>query len=212
MSKRNLAIIGATLVSLIYGVTFSVAKDVMPQYIQPFGFIVLRVLGATFLFWMVSFFSPKEKIALPDFLRITAAAFFGVAFNMLTFFISHHERRIDGNFANISAHFFCDPCQRKAPAQKSSWNCTRLVGGYHSYFVWKVVGQYATRYAGKFFGVYQRCLLCVLPDHCQKINGQIQCIYLCKMDIYHRIYHGTPFWMDRNTTNRLARNPNGYLL
>ncbi len=86
MSKRNLAIIGATLVSLIYGVTFSVAKDVMPQYIQPFGFIVLRVLGATFLFWMVSFFSPKEKIALPDFLRITAAAFFGVAFNMLTFF------------------------------------------------------------------------------------------------------------------------------
>ena len=64
MSKRNLAIIGATLVSLIYGVTFSVAKDVMPQYIQPFGFIVLRVLGATFLFWMVSFFSPKEKMEI----------------------------------------------------------------------------------------------------------------------------------------------------
>jgi len=86
MSKRNLAIIGATLVSLIYGITFTVAKDVMPQYIQPFGFILLRVLGATLLFWMVSFFSPKEKIATSDFLRITAAAFFGVAFNMLTFF------------------------------------------------------------------------------------------------------------------------------
>lgn len=86
MSKRNLAIIGATIVSLIYGVTFSVAKDVMPQYIQPYGFIVLRVLGATILFWAVSFFTPKEKIASSDFLRITAAAFFGVAFNMLTFF------------------------------------------------------------------------------------------------------------------------------
>ena len=29
---------------------------------------------------------PKEKIALSDFPRIIAAAFFGVAFNMLTFF------------------------------------------------------------------------------------------------------------------------------
>jgi hypothetical protein len=29
---------------------------------------------------------PKEKIALNDFPRIIAAAFFGVAFNMLTFF------------------------------------------------------------------------------------------------------------------------------
>ena len=86
MTKRNLALIGATIVSLIYGLTFSIAKDVMPQYIAPFGFIVLRVLGATLLFWIVSIFSPKEKIATADFLRITAAAFFGVAFNMLTFF------------------------------------------------------------------------------------------------------------------------------
>jgi drug/metabolite transporter (DMT)-like permease len=86
MTKRNFAIIGATIVSLIYGVTFSIAKDVMPLYIQPFGFIVLRVLGATLLFWVVSLFTPREKIASSDYLRISAAAFFGVAFNMLTFF------------------------------------------------------------------------------------------------------------------------------
>ena len=86
MSKRNFAIIGATIVSLIYGVTFSVAKDVMPLYIEPYGFIVLRVLGATLLFWVVSLFTPREKIASSDYLRIAAAAFFGVAFNMLTFF------------------------------------------------------------------------------------------------------------------------------
>lgn len=86
MSKRNLAIVGATIVSLIYGVTFSVAKDVMPLYIEPYGFIVLRVLGATLLFWVVSLFTPREKIASSDYLRIAAAAFFGVAFNMLTFF------------------------------------------------------------------------------------------------------------------------------
>ena len=86
MSKRNLALIGATIVSIIYGVTFTIAKDVMPLYIDAYGFILLRVGGSVLLFWLVWLFMPKEKIALTDFPRIIAAAFFGVAFNMLTFF------------------------------------------------------------------------------------------------------------------------------
>lgn len=86
MSKRNWALLAATLVSIIYGVTFTIAKDVMPEYIEPFGFISLRVGGSVVLFWLISFLGPKEKIALNDFPRIIAAAFFGVALNMLTFF------------------------------------------------------------------------------------------------------------------------------
>jgi drug/metabolite transporter (DMT)-like permease len=86
MSKRTWALIAATFVSIIYGLTFTIAKDVMPRYIEPFGFIVLRVFGTTILFWIVSFFGPKEKIALGDFPRIITASFFGVALNMLTFF------------------------------------------------------------------------------------------------------------------------------
>lgn len=86
MSKRNLALFGATLVSLIYGVTFTIAKDVMPQYIDAYGFILLRAGGSMVLFWLSWLFMPKEKIAANDFPRIIAAAFFGVAFNMLTFF------------------------------------------------------------------------------------------------------------------------------
>ena len=86
MSKRNLALVGATLVSIIYGLTFTIAKDVMPKYIDAYGFIFLRVGGSTILFWLAWLFMPKEKIDLADFPRIIAAAFFGVAFNMLTFF------------------------------------------------------------------------------------------------------------------------------
>ncbi|SHL65009.1 DMT family transporter [Flavobacterium xanthum] len=86
MSKRNLALIGATIVSIIYGVTFTIAKDVMPLYIDAYGFILLRVGGSVVLFWLIWLFMPKEKIAFNDFPRIIAAAFFGVAFNMLTFF------------------------------------------------------------------------------------------------------------------------------
>jgi drug/metabolite transporter (DMT)-like permease len=86
MSARKLALIAATLVSIIYGVTFTIAKDVMPQYIGAFGFILLRVGGSVVLFWIAWLFAPKEKIATADFPRIIAAALFGVALNMLTFF------------------------------------------------------------------------------------------------------------------------------
>ena len=86
MSKRFWALLAATLVSIIYGVTFTIAKDVMPKYVQPFGFITLRVGGSMILFWLIAPFFSTEKIEKADFPRIIAAAFFGVALNMLTFF------------------------------------------------------------------------------------------------------------------------------
>ncbi|MCL9805952.1 DMT family transporter [Flavobacterium amniphilum] len=86
MSKRQWALVAATLVSIIYGVTFTVAKDVMPKYIDPFGFIFLRVGGSMLLFWISTLFVKTEKIDKADFPRIIAASFFGIAFNMLTFF------------------------------------------------------------------------------------------------------------------------------
>jgi len=86
MSKRNLALLGATIVSIIYGITFTIAKDVMPQYIDAYGFILMRVGGSVVLFWLSWLFVPKEKIDLADVPRIIASAFFGVAFNMLTLF------------------------------------------------------------------------------------------------------------------------------
>ena len=86
MSKRHWALLAATLVSIIYGVTFTIAKDVMPKYIDAFGFIFLRVGGSMLLFWLSTLFVKTEKIDKADFPRIIAASFFGIAFNMLTFF------------------------------------------------------------------------------------------------------------------------------
>ncbi len=92
MSKRTLALIGATIVSIIYGVTFTIAKDVMPKYVDAYGFILMRVGGSTILFWLVWLFTRipekvrSERIDRADFPRIIWAAFFGVALNMLSFF------------------------------------------------------------------------------------------------------------------------------
>ncbi len=86
MNSRNIAFLLAFLAALIYGVSFTIAKEVMPVYVKPFGFILLRVLGATILFWIVGLFFKKEKIAVRDYARIALAAVFGMALNQLSFF------------------------------------------------------------------------------------------------------------------------------
>lgn len=78
-----MAAIGATI---IYGINHTVAKGVMPTYVKPFGFIFIRVTGAAILFWGISFFGPKEKIARRDWLRVLVCAILGMVINMLAFF------------------------------------------------------------------------------------------------------------------------------
>ena len=86
VKSRKIALLLATITAVIYGVSFTVAKEVMPVYIKPYGFIFLRVFGAAILFWISSFFIKIEKIPAKDFFKIAIAAVFGVALNMLTFF------------------------------------------------------------------------------------------------------------------------------
>ncbi|AUC74498.1 DMT family transporter [Olleya sp. Bg11-27] len=87
MKARYWALLAALLVQVLYGLNYTFAKNVMVGgFIKPFGFIVLRVGGATLLFWLFSFLGPKEKIEKKDFLTLLYAAFFGVATNMLLFF------------------------------------------------------------------------------------------------------------------------------
>lgn len=86
MNQRTLAIIAVSIATLIYGVTYTIAKDVMPNYVKPYGFILIRVLGATAIFWCLGMFIKAKKVAKEDYKRILLAAFFGVGLNMLTFF------------------------------------------------------------------------------------------------------------------------------
>ena len=86
MNQRSIALILVSIATLIYGVTFTIAKDVMPLYIKPYAFILLRVSGATAIFWIVGLFVKSQKIAKQDYKKIILASFFGIALNMLCFF------------------------------------------------------------------------------------------------------------------------------
>ena len=86
MNKRLLAIFAALGATTIYGLNHTIAKGVMPNYVQPFWFIVLRVLGAALLFWLISPLGPKEHIERKDYLRMILCALLGMGLNMLVFF------------------------------------------------------------------------------------------------------------------------------
>ncbi|MEO0527666.1 MAG: DMT family transporter, partial [Bacteroidota bacterium] len=86
MSKRTLALLAALGATTIYGLNHTIAKGVMPTYVQPFGFIFIRVTGAALLFWCISFFGPKEKIERKDWGRILLCSILGMVVNMLAFF------------------------------------------------------------------------------------------------------------------------------
>jgi len=86
MNSRVIALIAVSIATLIYGLNFTIAKAVMPNYVQPFGFILIRVLGATAIFWIIGLFVKSNGIEKGDYKKIAIASFFGVALNMLAFF------------------------------------------------------------------------------------------------------------------------------
>lgn len=85
MSKKLLAHIALFIVNLMYGANYVIAKGVMPNYVKPNGFILLRVIGATILFWIV-FLAKKQKVTKSDLFRLAICGLFGVGINQLFFF------------------------------------------------------------------------------------------------------------------------------
>ena len=54
MNKTIQAHLALLTANIIYGANYSIAKEVMPAYIQPFAFVLMRVGCAAVLFWIVS--------------------------------------------------------------------------------------------------------------------------------------------------------------
>ena len=86
MNKIVLAHISLFVANLIYAINYTFAKDVMPDFIQPSGFILLRVTGAVILFSLFYFLFVNEKVEKKDIIRLAICGIFGVAINQLLFF------------------------------------------------------------------------------------------------------------------------------
>ena len=82
-SKAHLSLL---FVNILYGASHVLAKGVMPNYLSPNVFILMRVLGAALLFWLLMLINRREKIQVKDFGRLILCGLFGVAINQLCFF------------------------------------------------------------------------------------------------------------------------------
>ncbi len=86
MNSRAFALFALFMVQLLYGLNYTFAKTVINEnFVKPFALVVLRVGGATILFWLFSLLVPKEKIDRRDYIKFFFAAVFGVVINMLLF-------------------------------------------------------------------------------------------------------------------------------
>ena len=74
------------LANIIYGANYTIAKHVMPKYLQPSGFVLLRVIGAFILFFSFYSIGSTQKIEKKDFRRLIVCSLFGIAINQIFFF------------------------------------------------------------------------------------------------------------------------------
>lgn len=86
MNSRKFALIAVFLVQLLYGLNYTFAKYIINEgFVKTFGLTLLRVGGATILFWVFGLFFKKEKVETKDYFTFFLGAVFGVGLNMLLF-------------------------------------------------------------------------------------------------------------------------------
>ena len=85
MQRKILPLFAATFATTIYGLNHTIAKMVMPIYIGSLGLVLLRVLGATIIFWTISLFFYSKPIEKKDRLTIIKCGLFGMSINIAAF-------------------------------------------------------------------------------------------------------------------------------
>lgn len=86
MKPIFLSHIALLIVNIIYGLNYTIAKDLTPTFIGPLGFVLMRVAGAILLIWTLALFY-KEKIDKKDFKLFFICALTGVVINQSLFFV-----------------------------------------------------------------------------------------------------------------------------
>lgn len=75
----------------IFGVNIVFCKGIaQSQVIEPIALFTVRAIGASLLFWLVSLFTPREKVALKDIPAIVAASILGLFVPQFTFLKATH--------------------------------------------------------------------------------------------------------------------------
>lgn len=85
-NKIFLAHLAILLANVIYGLNYSIAKQVLGIHIEAFGFVLIRVLGTITIVWLITIIFKNEKVNRKDFFLLFLCGLCGVGINQLLFF------------------------------------------------------------------------------------------------------------------------------
>ena len=89
MKEKTIGHLACFIAYAIFGINIIVCKDLTSsRLISPIALFGLRSLGAGLLFWLISYFLPKEKIDKKDFGKILMASLLGFFLTQVTFLMA----------------------------------------------------------------------------------------------------------------------------
>jgi drug/metabolite transporter (DMT)-like permease len=86
MSAKLRAHLALLLTTIIFGLHYTVAKDLMPDHFTPMQLIFLRLLFATIIFWIFQRLFVPEKVDKKDLVRLAILGFVGFTANQALFY------------------------------------------------------------------------------------------------------------------------------
>ncbi len=82
--KGHIALFAA---NILFGLNNPIARSLVPDVVSPYFLTFCRLTGGMVLFWLTSFFLPKEKVAKRDIFLLFFAAIFALSSNQLPFIV-----------------------------------------------------------------------------------------------------------------------------
>lgn len=70
LNEKYKGVIAIFFVNMIFGLNIPVTKALMEKWMTPIGYTFCRMMFGTIVFWFISLFAPKEKVARKDMLII----------------------------------------------------------------------------------------------------------------------------------------------
>ena len=89
MKEKTIGHLACFIAYAIFGINIILCKDLTSsRLISPIALFGLRSLGAGLLFWLISYFLPKEKVDKKDFGKILMASLLGFFLTQVTFLMA----------------------------------------------------------------------------------------------------------------------------
>ena len=72
--------------NILFGISMPIFKYLLTSNVPPEAITIMRASFACMMFWLVSFFMPKEKVLLKDLVILLVCALCGVGINQWLFY------------------------------------------------------------------------------------------------------------------------------